>query len=366
MRKAFLLSIGLLIISFCLGYSQHETLQIKTKEPVRNIILLIADGAGVSHFHAGIIAHQEKLHIENFKNIGFAKTHSVDSFLTDSGASGTAIATGKKTYNGAIGVDADTLPATSILEYAAMMGKSTGMVVTCEITHATPAAFYAHQKSRSMREEIAFELAHSDVDVFIGGGLKSFNNRTDQTDLLETLKERNYQIVLHPDELDQTNSRKIAGLLYDKHPPGIRQGRGDMLLKSTKKVLEILSQNPDGFFLMIEGSQIDWGGHDMDTEYIVEEMIDFDKAVGLAFDFAKKDKNTLVIVTSDHETGGMALEQGDLRKGIVKAKYMNDDHTGVMVPVFAFGPHSENFRGIYDNTGIFFKIMEAFGFEIIE
>jgi alkaline phosphatase len=366
MRKTFILSIGLIIISFCSGYSQHENLQINTKEHARNIILMIADGAGVSHFHAAIIVHQEKLHIENFKNIGFTKTHSADSFLTDSGASGTAIATGKKTYNGAIGVDADTNSVTSILEHAAMMGKSTGMVVTCEITHATPAAFYAHQKSRSMREEIALELAHSDVDVFIGGGLESFSNRTDQTDLLETLKDRNYQIALDPDELDQTNSGKIAGLFYDKHPPRKTQGRGDLLLKSTKKALEILSQNPEGFFLMIEGSQIDWGGHDNDTEYIVEEMIDFDEVVGLALDFAKKDKNTLVIVTSDHETGGMALEQGDLKKGIVIAKYINDDHTGLMVPVFAFGPHSEDFRGIYDNTGIFFKMMEAFGFEIME
>jgi alkaline phosphatase len=366
MRKAIILSIGLIIISFFSGYSQHENRQENTKERARNIILLIADGAGVSHFHAGIIFNQDKLNIEFFKNIGLAKTHSSDSFLTDSGASGTAIATGKKTYNGAIGVDTDTLPATSILEHAARMGKSTGLVATCEITHATPAAFYAHQKDRSMREEIAFELAHSDVDVFMGGGLMSFNNRADQTDLLKTLKDRNYQIALHQDDLDKVNSGKIAGLFYDGHPPRIKNGRGDLLFISTKKALEILSQNPDGFFLMIEGSQIDWGGHDNDTEYILEEMIDFDKAVGLALNFAKKDNNTLVIVTSDHETGGMALEQADLKKGIVKAKYINDDHTGVMVPVFAFGPHSEDFRGIYDNTDIFFKMMGAFGFERIE
>jgi len=127
----------------------------------------------------------------------------------------------------------------------------------------------------------------------------------------------------------------------------------------------MLEQQDNGFFLMIEGSQIDWGGHDNNTDYIVEEMLDFDKTVGLVLDFAKKDGQTLVIVTADHETGGMGLNNGNIQTGEVQAGYTSTSHTGIMVPVFAFGPGSDDFRGIYENTGIFYKMMKAFGFELI-
>jgi alkaline phosphatase len=135
-----------------------------------------------------------------------------------------------------------------------------------------------------------------------------------------------------------------------------------MLPLSTVKTIEILKKNTNGFFLMIEGSQIDWGGHKRNTTYIVNEMLDFDRTVGKVLEFAKADGNTLVIVTADHETGGMSINKGDIEKGEVKAEYTSFGHTGVMVPVFAFGPGAEDFCGIYENTEIFYKMVKAFGF----
>jgi alkaline phosphatase len=196
--------------------------------------------------------------------------------------------------------------------------------------------------------------------------LKYFNDRKDGIDLTSVLAEKNYQLIYDINQLDRVDPGRLAGLLYKHHPPRVAKGRGEMLSVCSEKALELLDQNPQGFFLMIEGSQIDWGGHDKDTDYIVEEMLDFDKVVGLALDFAKLDQNTLVIVTSDHETGGMTLNNGNLDMGFIKAKYTTGDHTGVMVPVFAFGPGSHLFRGIYDNTGIFFRMMQAFGLDPVD
>ena len=136
-----------------------------------------------------------------------------------------------------------------------------------------------------------------------------------------------------------------------------------MLTVSTEKAIEILSQNDNGFFLMVEGSQIDWGGHANSTDYVINEMLDFDRAIGKVLEFAKADSHTLVIITADHETGGMALIGGDIEKGEVKVVFATDYHTSVMVPVFSFGPGSDDFRGIYENTELFHKMMEAFGFE---
>jgi len=152
-------------------------------------------------------------------------------------------------------------------------------------------------------------------------------------------------------------------LLYPGAPPKCSDGRKDMLPVSTKKAIKILCQDEDGFFLMVEGSQIDWAAHDHKTDYIVEEMLDFDHAIGVALAYAKQDGNTLLIVTADHETGGMGINGGDFKKRLVEAAYTTGSHTGDMVPVFAYGPGAELFQGIYDNTEIFQKMMKAYGFE---
>jgi len=134
-----------------------------------------------------------------------------------------------------------------------------------------------------------------------------------------------------------------------------------MLPVSSIKAIDILSQNPKGFFLMVEGSQIDWGGHANNKAYIVGEMTDFDNTIGKVLDWAEKDGNTLVVVTADHETGGMALTGGSVSRGVVDAKFIWKEHTGIMVPVFAFGPGADQFQGIYPNTAIYSKMMDLLG-----
>jgi alkaline phosphatase len=345
--------------------SGNQTKKLKKHEHIqaKNIILMIGDGMGVSQIYAGMTANQGHLNLDQFQNIGFSKTHSANDYITDSGAGATALSTGRKTFDGAIGVDIDTIPATSILEYAERNNKATGMVVTSSITHATPASFIAHQPSRKNYEEIAADFLKTDIDVFIGGGLRNFNQRKDHRDLTRLLEDKGYRLIYSPDSITFANGEKIAGLLYQEHSPKYSEGRGDMLSHSTQKAMEVLNKDTDGFFLMIEGSQIDWGGHDNDVPYLVNEMLDFDRTIGIVLEFAKTDGNTLVIVTADHETGGMSLNGGNIVKGEVTAKFTTGDHTGVMVPVFAFGPGSETFRGIYENTEIFNKMMNAFGFD---
>jgi alkaline phosphatase len=328
------------------------------KQP-KNIILLIGDGMGLAHLEAAMTASNKTLNIERCSETGFAKTSSSDEYITDSAAAATAIACGKKTYNGAIGVDSLGNNVKSILEYAEEAGLATGLVATSTITHATPASFIAHDDSRQHYEAIARDFLETDTDVFIGGGLSHFDNRKDSINLVEILEINGYQIALNTQELEHINSGKLVGLLNDKSMPRMTEGRQEMLLKSGEKAIEILSQNKKGFFLMIEGSQIDWGGHDNDIEYVVTELLDFDQVVGAALDFAQQDGNTLVIVTADHETGGLAILGKDIMKDPLATKFSTTHHTAVMVPVYAYGPQADKFAGIYENNTLFHKMMNA-------
>ncbi|MBN2636561.1 MAG: alkaline phosphatase [Prolixibacteraceae bacterium] len=324
--------------------------KFKSKKP-KNIIFLIGDGMGVSHVFAGLVANHGNLFLENFKHIGFAKTQSADNFITDSAAGGTALSTGEKTYGGAIGVDVNRNPLKTILEKAEEEGIATGLVSTSTITHATPASFIAHQPNRNMYEAIAADFLKTDIDVFIGGGREHFTQRKDERNLVEELKQKGYQYEEKMENIAQVTNGKLVGLIEDSDA-GRVEHRKDMLPVSTQTALNILSKNKKGFFLMVEGSQIDWGGHAGSTIYIVEDMLDFDKVIGKALDFASKDGKTLVVVTADHETGGMGITGGDFNTGMVKGDYTSGDHTGVMVPVFAYGPGAEEFTGIMDNTDV--------------
>ncbi|REA60835.1 alkaline phosphatase [Dyadobacter luteus] len=330
----------------------------KQKQP-KNVIFMVGDGMGVSQIYAGMVANKNTLNLERAHFIGFHKNQSADSFITDSAAGATAFSIGKKAKNGAIGVDADDKPHRTILEIAEDKGLATGLVATCSITHATPGAFIGHQPKRAMTQEIARDFLATDVDVFIGGGRADFNQRKDGANLIDSLKVRGYQIANSIAEVEKVKSGKLAGFLADKEQPRFSKGRGDELSKSSKTALEILKQNKKGFFLVVEGSQIDWGGHANDTDYIVEEMKDFDKVIGEVFDFAAKDGETLVIITADHETGGFSINGGSTETGEVKGAYTTGGHTGVMIPVLAFGPGAEAFSGFYENTAIFDKMMNA-------
>ena len=335
------------------------TQDFKSSKP-RNVIVMIGDGMGVAQVSAGLTANGGHLFLDNFKHVGFSKTQSSDNYITDSAAGGTALSTGQKTYNGAIGVNTDTVAIKTILEMAEDKQMATGLVSTSAITHATPASYIAHQGSRGSYEDIAADFLKTDIDVFIGGGYKHFAQRADKRDLTLELKQKGYQVVCSMEEIAKVKSGKLAGLTADEHNEVFPQRKMDLPL-STETALNILDQNEKGFFIMIEGSQIDWGGHANNTIYVVNEMLDFDRAVGRALEFAARDGETLIIVTADHETGGMALVDGNMNTGMVKAAFPTGEHTAILVPVFAYGPGAEAFTGIMDNTDIPKKIMKLLG-----
>jgi alkaline phosphatase len=357
-----LLSIAtLLAFVYLPGNAQKRNTKPNRYNKPTNIILLIGDGMGVTQVYSGLTVNHGQLNLNKFNSIGFSKTYSMSDYVTDSGAGATALSTGNKTYNGAIGVNKDTIPCKTILEYAEEMGLSTGLVSTNSITDATPASFIAHQKSRYNYEAIATDFVKTDIDVFIGGGRNNFTVRKDKRNLVQELRDKGYQVVYSMDSIKNIKQGKLAGLNVPEHNPGFIEGRGEMLPLAATTAINILSNNKKGFFLMIEGSQIDGGAHANNGEYVAREVIDFDRAIGKALEFAEKDGNTLVIVTADHETGGMAIMEGNYKNGTIIANFSTVNHTGVMVPVFAWGPGAKRFQGIQENTEIFDKMMSLLG-----
>ena len=328
---------------------------------------MIGDGMGLTQITAGMYVNGNKLNLEEFKYIGLHKSYATDDLITDSAAGATAFASGTKTYNGAIGMDNEGNPVPTIMEEVEARGMSTGLVVTSSIIHATPACFYAHQKMRSYKEQIAVDLLSLEVDFFVGGGKKYFYRRNaDERNLIDELEEKGYQIsdFFQKDFADVTiNSKKNFGYFTaDEEPIPAMQGR-DYFVEASKSAVDFLNKHGDnGFLLMIEGSQIDWGGHANNSDYIISEMIEFDEAIGKVLNFAKKDGQTLVIVTADHETGGYAINPGSTMDSIVPA-FTTDKHTAALIPVFAFGPGQELFRGIYENTAIYHKMKRALGMD---
>jgi len=325
------------------------TVQIEAQKKPKNIVFMIGDGMGLAHVYAAMISNGNRLELERCKNIGFSKTFSANNFTTDSGAGGTALACGIKTKNGMIGMNADSISAESILELAEKNKLATGMVATCAITHATPASFIAHQVSRNMYEEIAADFLKTEIDVFIGGGRKNFEQRVDARNLSNELKNKNYQIAYTLDQVMSAKKGKLAGLISDNHNPAMPE-RGDMLPESTMKAIDLLDDNKNGFFLMVEGSQIDWASHDNNADLLIKEVLDFDKTIGKVLDYAKKHGNTLVIITADHETGGLTIPQGNIKENQIKASFSTKEHSGIVVPIYSYGPGSEEFQGFIDNT----------------
>lgn len=355
MKRLLFFSLILLFV-YITGCQQPVSEEATEKPSVDNIIFLIGDGMGVVQLYSAMTVSPGPLAIEGMKHIGFNKTHSASSYTTDSAASGTAMACGVKTHSGIIGMGPDSVPAPSILHLAEKAGMSTGLVSTSAITHATPAAFIAHNVSRNNYEELASDFLETEIDVFIGGGKAHFTEREDGRNLLEALQEKQYQTAMTLEEMEGISGGKLAALLAEGHLPAQREGRNDMLPRATAKALQLLQSSPEGFFIMIEGSQIDWGGHARDQEYVISETLDFDRSVGVALEFAREHQNTLVVVTADHETGAMSLMGGNRKEHTVETHFASGGHTGVMVPVFAFGPGAEEFTGIYENTAIFDKM----------
>jgi alkaline phosphatase len=358
MKRTFLL-FTLAVFLFQNAFTQQPENPVESKNP-KNIILLIGDGMGLSQITAGLYS-KGRLSLERFKKIGFIKTHSSDKLITDSAAGATAFSCGQKTYNGAVGVDVNKMPCKTILQSSAEKGLSTALIATCSFTHATPGSFFAHQPSRKMDEEIAYDLLKTPVSILVGGGKKFLAQRNDGKNLLDSLKARKYDLVYSTPDFLKSTSQNIFYLTADEQPKSLLEGREKYLMPVTAAALIKLNQNPKGFFVMIEGSQIDWGGHANDSEYIITEMLEFDDAVDAALRFAELDGNTLVIVTADHETGGYAITDGNLKERKVEGKFVSDEHTATLIPVFAYGPGADEFTGIYENTQIYWKLMQLMG-----
>jgi len=281
---------------------------------VKNVILLIGDGMGVSTMSlARWYKDGQPLSWDKYVS-GLVRTYSADDPITDSAAAATAMATGHKTKTGFLSVlpdEMDRAPAATVLEGARLRGKSTGLVVTCNIQHATPAAFAAHYPRRSDYEAICEQMVYNQVDVLLGGGLKYFTGRKDGEDLLQVLKQKGYAIITSPEELKSTSSSKLAGLFaevdlaYDLDRDPTKE---PSLAEMTEVAINLLSRNKKGFFLMVEGSKIDWANHDHDPVASVTDMMAFDRAVKVALDYALKERNTVVIVVADHSTGGLTID----------------------------------------------------------
>lgn len=320
----------------------------------KNVILVIGDGTGINQISALQYYKDGKIHYEDFPVIGLSKTSST-SLITDSAAAATAMACGEKTYNKAIGVNAQGQDLVNLTEFMSQKGGSSGLIATSSITHATPASFYAHHTNRNDHEIIASFLPNAPIDFFAGAGLKYFRERKDQVNLLDTFAQKGFTIVTSSLKA-YPEAKKLGYLLADKDMPTMIEGRGTFLEDASNLAINHLSSNEQGFLLMVEGSQVDWGGHDNDFDYMISELIDLDNTLGRLMAYAQKDQNTLIVVTGDHATGGLALsaDQGDYNT--IKPTFSSTGHNADWIPVFAYGPGAELFSGVYENNMIFHKI----------
>lgn len=343
----------------------HGQDELNKKEQPKNVILMIGDGMGISQLSSAYYFPDEKdadrePSFSRFKYIGLAKTSSGREVVTQSPAAATAIATGYKTYNNAVGVDLDTMVRENIVEILSKKGYMTGVIATSHVTDATPAGFYAHQSDRYMQKEIAMDLLKSDIDFFAGGGSKYFQDSTGIFPFEEHGIEINFK-KLKKIKKPEPGSR-YGFLLGVDYMPTMRNGRGDFLPKSTSIAVDFLSTGEAGYFLMVEGSQIDWAGHGNQVEFMKAEVNDFERTIDAVMDYAEKNGETLVIVTADHETGGFTLGAQGQNDGygdysVIEPTFASTNHSAALVPVFAFGPGAENFMGVYENTEIFHKLV---------
>ena len=323
-----------------------------------NVILIVGDGMGVAQVYSSVVAAQDNNSaFLRFPYTGFSRTYSRNKYRTDSAAGGTALTTGHKVDNYHVNWGPDSARYNTIFDDAKAQGMSTGFVVTSSVLDATPAASYGHVPYRKMFDTLSLQMAQCQHSVMIGGGRKYFQkeNRKDGLAPLDTLAKRGYTVVNTLDSMTRFTGERLVALLYEGDPL-TAPSRGNILTQSAKKAIAMLCRNPKGFALMIEGSQIDWACHNNDTAYLRAELADFEEMLHAVLDFAQADGNTLVVVTADHETGGVTLPSGDITKGQNEVRFLWGDHTGCMVPVFALGPGSQYFSGIQENIDIPEKI----------
>ncbi|MGO4111008.1 alkaline phosphatase [Paenibacillus sp. YAF4_2] len=379
----------------------------------KNVVLFVGDGMGTAQRDAirlATVGETGQLAMDSMPYVGLIHTSSTTA-ITDSAASATAYASGVKTYNGAIGVDANKKSVKTIMEYAKDKGMSTGLVTTSQITDATPAAFASHVEDRSKQSDIALQyLTKSKVDVLLGGGedfwfpagkAGAFKDETPadpsekskgtQGDLVQKAKSLGYTYVTNKTDMSKAKG-KLLGLfaneeMFQQKP----EGQGDVynpivsLPDMTKKALDTLSTNKKGFFLMVEEEATDEMAHNNNAKLTIKAGQELDKSVKVAKDFAKQHPDTLVLVLADHETGGFSVEEVDASDestdgvtisgedgpfAIANSKmsfivdWTTSGHTGVDVPVTVTGAGAEIFSGIYENTQIFSKLAQAMGITV--
>ena len=322
---------------------------------VKNVVLMIGDGMSLMHVYSAWTANRGKLYLDNSQAVGLSKTYCADKLITDSGAGGTAIATGQKTNYHYVGVDSQGNELPSLITLSKQKGMSAGIAVTCRLWDATPADFCCHNVDRDDEFDLVADYVECGADYVVGGGAEKFENRPDGRNIFQELEAKGYQVARSWEETQALKVGKIFAVT-DKRDTPVPAERGDRLAQSALKGMDIMDKNKKGFFMMIEGSQLDDYGHFNDLDLLMQETHDFDRTVGKVFEWAAKDGETLVVVTADHETGGLTLVDGDLQKGEIKCKFSTGSHSGVMVPVYAFGPGAEHFTGLYENTDIFHKI----------
>ena len=337
-------------------------LDSSTSSKAKNIILLIGDGMGPSQVALAKFAiggPDHRLSFENFPITGIVYNHSSDSLYTDSAASATTWATGVKTKNRYLAVDAEKKLLPSIPELLSTKGYMSGLVATSSITHATPAAFYAHIDNRYKDKEIAKMLIDSDIDIALGGGREFFDAIASNDRLFMIYDKKLLDSSL------LSSKEQVIGLFAED---GFERRLGTPTqLEMTQVALRFLekkSENCSGFFLMSEGSQIDWAGHDNNVKYMLVEFADFDATVQAATNFAVVNQDTLILVTADHATGGLVLQRPKGSK--IPAQWTTGSHDLSPVNIYAYGPGAEFFSGVMDNTEIFDRILKALDYENLD
>ncbi len=323
---------------------------------VKNVILLIPDGTSLPQYYAAFTANKGKLNVFNMKATGLSKTNSSNAYITDSAPGSTAFATGVKTKNTFVGVDNIGKALVQIPDIIADKGLVSGLISTGDITDATPADFYAHSDNRNSSEPILKDFVTSKTKILIGGPTSGLSREN-------LLKMKEAKIDLYQDLKAVSKITNRTVIIDPLASQRVTNGRGNWLANAFDLTLNDLKNNKKGFFMMVEASQTDGGGHSNNLEQLVTELLDFDHVVGKAMKFADENKETLVIVVGDHETGGLTLLDGDLKEGWVFGNFSTNDHTSIPSSVFAYGPHSNEFTGLFENTEIFNKILSAYGIQ---
>jgi len=338
------------------------TIFCKQNQQPKNIILLIGDGMGISAVSASVHAIDND-QFKKFKSIGLVNTCSADKLVTDSAAGATAYATGYRTNNGKLGIDPNGKKLENIVELAKKKKMSAGVVVTCSVTNATPAAFLSHVESRKSEFEIAEQIfKNNNVDLILGAGSDFFlpknlgGKRDDNKNIVDSMKSKGYKVLVDTTYSAQSFNQKTLGL-FAPNAFSYATKRNFTLGEISKEAIEYLSKNKNGFFLMIEGSQIDWAEEHNDKEYFYSEMKDFNTAIKAALDFAEKDKNTLVIVLADHDTGSFGINAKNNDTGLVDWTWASNKHTANLIGMFSFGPGADLFNGIQNNFEVGRKLI---------